>query len=611
MLSISRNQVRPAFTLAELMIVIGAIGILSGIVVTAINPRDRIIAANDVKRAGVLAEYQKIAAMAEIDPQYVEEFAEFAAAVSDLQQLQNPPGPVPLCGPDGAAGTCVPTILFEQFFSYSPIDPVAPRETNGFSVFRNKAGRLVFSSDHINQGPGGGEDGPACIPGGAGTANSPTKICDCQALSDIRNNIAAHYALGKDINCSSLNPFTPISDLEGSLEGNGHQIKNVTLDGSQANDNEGLFRSAHGDIRNLQLEVVIDDPVNQLGGVGGLVGYNYGTITNCSVSGTVDGAAGVGGLAGLTAGTITDSSSTATVRGQIGVGGLVGATAGGGRIEQSHTAGEVFQVNRNISGMTNRSMIGGLVGEVRVGTTVSDSDSASRITALSDGYVIGGLAGVNRGTITHSYAAGEPVAGLRWVGGLVGINQGTIDRSYASRDVTASSMQFGGLVGVNDGSITNSYATGLVHSDTAINGGGLVGMNNTGIIRTSYAAGDVQVANPINGDVGGITGRMVYDNASATNTITDVFAANTVTVPSNGGGITGIRVAGILERAYWTGNMSHCYTQGGSPQNNGCPSAGPEAAGEAAFYGKSHAVFAAWDFETIWQDHADELPTLR
>src|SRR3989344_5107508 len=83
---------RGGFTLAELMIVIGAIGILSGIVVTAINPRDRIIAANDVKRAGVLAEYQKIAAMAEIDPQYVEEFAEFAAAVSDLQQLQNPPG---------------------------------------------------------------------------------------------------------------------------------------------------------------------------------------------------------------------------------------------------------------------------------------------------------------------------------------------------------------------------------------------------------------------------------------------------------------------------------------------------------------------------------------
>ena len=99
---------------------------------------------------------------------------------------------------------------------------------------------------------------------------------------------------------------------------------------------------------------------------------------------------------------------------------------------------------------------------------------------LVGGYDVGGLAGLNNGSIIASYVTGTVVGTIddyRWlsdVGGLVGYNGGSITASYAS--VSASSARrgyVGGLVGQNGGAITASYATGVPSGTYHI--GGLVG----------------------------------------------------------------------------------------------------------------------------------------
>ena len=61
------------------------------------------------------------------------------------------------------------------------------------------------------------------------------------------------------------------------------------------------------------------------GSIGGVVGYSWGTIENCSVSGSVSGTDCVGGVVGSQkAGSIIGCSSSATVKGKHYVGGVAG-----------------------------------------------------------------------------------------------------------------------------------------------------------------------------------------------------------------------------------------------------------------------------------------------
>ena len=108
---------------------------------------------------------------------------------------------------------------------------------------------------------------------------------------------------------------------------------------------------------------------------------------------------------------------------------------------------------------------------------------------VTGGSGVGGLAGVNGGTIVSSYAAGT-VSGQD-AGGLVGKNlwnelKGIIVASYAAGAVTGTGV--GGLVGHHSGRIITSYAAGTV---TGQNVGGLVatleiGTLGRGTIFASY-----------------------------------------------------------------------------------------------------------------------------
>ena len=94
-------------------------------------------------------------------------------------------------------------------------------------------------------------------------------------------------------------------------------------------------------------------------------------------------------------------------------------------------------------------------------------------TSINGGWLLGGVAGENFGSITNTYSTGV-IYGYAYIGGLVGRNSGSLTTTYASGTVTATSSSGGGLVGnnVQPATITNSYASGLVNGDSYL--GGLV-----------------------------------------------------------------------------------------------------------------------------------------
>ena len=159
--------------------------------------------------------------------------------------------------------------------------------------------------------------------------------------------------------------WTPIgtdydNSYKGTFDGGGHTITGLTF---TTNDEfAGLFGwlNRAGSVKNVVMEGV-QITSNQIygGSIGGVVGYGWGTIENCSVSGSVSGTVYVGGVVGIQiGGSITGCSSSATVKGTVDVGGVAGQTNSSATLTACYATGNVIiemDPEKNISG-------GGLVG---------------------------------------------------------------------------------------------------------------------------------------------------------------------------------------------------------------------------------------------------------
>ena len=205
---------------------------------------------------------------------------------------------------------------------------------------------------------------------------------------------------GKDwtpIGTSFRNSYT------GTFDGGGHTIKGLTV---TTNDQfVGLFGYLNraGTVKNVVMEGV-QITSNQIygGSIGGVVGYSWGTIENCSVSGSVSGTVYVGGVVGVQiGGSITGCSSSATVKGTVDVGGVAGQTNSSATLTACYATGNVtIEINpaKNIAG-------GGLVG-MNAGSSLLACYATGNVTSTgsSTGYVhIGGFLGDNYTTVTACY----------------------------------------------------------------------------------------------------------------------------------------------------------------------------------------------------------------
>ena len=227
--------------------------------------------------------------------------------------------------------------------------------------------------------------------------------------------------------------WVPIGDFQtpynATFDGSGHTIDNLYIDRKEGNI--GLFGGAGS---NSIIKKVGLLSINVTGGrVGGLVGQNYGTITESYTIGSVSGddGNGVGGLVGYNYGPVTDSYVivSLSVASSVNVGGLIGGNWSNGVVTASYSA-----------------------------------------SSISGGNNAGGLVGGNGGTVTASYSTGSVSSNGNHIGGLIGYNGGAITASYSTSSVTGSGI-VGSLVGRSDGTTTVSYWNTQFSGQTVSAGG--------------------------------------------------------------------------------------------------------------------------------------------
>ncbi|WP_337564429.1 fimbrillin family protein [Segatella sp.] len=215
-----------------------------------------------------------------------------------------------------------------------------------------------------------------------------------------------NITLGKNIDLTGKG-WTPIGTnyekrYKGTFDGRGHTIKGLTV---TTNDQfVGLFGYLNraGTVKNVVMEgiQITSNHVLMSGNTGGVVGYSWGTIENCSVSGSVSGTDCVGGVVGSQkAGSIIGCSSSATVKGKHYVGGVAGEKWG--TMTACYATGNVtleIGSQNNLSG-------GGVVG-LSGGNRVLACYAIGNVNSKggSTGNVhIGGLLGDNYTAVTACY----------------------------------------------------------------------------------------------------------------------------------------------------------------------------------------------------------------
>lgn len=240
--------------------------------------------------------------------------------------------------------------------------------------------------------------------------------------------------------------------------------------------------------------------MNGLNAMGGVVGLNEGIIRGCTLSGSMGSATQdyIGGIAGLnvsgrtagtTAGTIENCTTekNCTVTGRNTVGGIVGYNLSGGRIQNNTSSANVSGAGR----------VGGIAGENGGAITLSSTPAGKR-RVNGSGSGVGGVIGVNTATGTLSPASGSAqgdviaadnrltVRGSSMIGGIAGINRGTLGGTSINcltnqaAEVRAAAGSAGGVVGAQEGAkAVLRYAKNLGQVTANVGAaGGIVGMNS-------------------------------------------------------------------------------------------------------------------------------------
>jgi len=260
---------------------------------------------------------------------------------------------------------------------------------------------------------GGGESGAAEDLGYIYDSNTKTyTVYNADGLMNIAELVNGgktdiNITLTADIDLTGKD-WTPIgtdydNSYTGTFDGGGHTITGLTF--TTNDEYAGLFGwlNRAGTVKNVVMEgVQITSHQIYGGSIGGVVGSSWGTIENCSVSGSVSGTVYVGGVVGAQiGGSITGCSSSATVKGTVDVGGVAGQTNSSATLTACYATGNVIiEINpkKNIAG-------GSLVG-MNAGSSLLACYATGNVTSTgsSTGKVhIGGFLGNNYTTMTACY----------------------------------------------------------------------------------------------------------------------------------------------------------------------------------------------------------------
>lgn len=228
--------------------------------------------------------------------------------------------------------------------------------------------------------------------------------------------------------------------------------------------------------------------------VAGVVGINRGVMRYIEVDKT-------------SATILDDAASTFT-----NVGGVVGLN------DNNAFLGNI--VNKSRISLTNGNVVGGIAGYNNGTITLSKNIASIEITT---GNSVGGLTGkmANLGQIAKSYNTGNTTGNITNHGGLVGEitfptfgdiqaseeeSRGIVINSYNIGNVSSTGDNVGGIIGHNRGQIQSSYFRGLLSGGDYV--GGIAGKNDF-VISQNFVHGST-----INGDTSSITG-VIFGGSSA------------------------------------------------------------------------------------------------
>ena len=257
-------------------------------------------------------------------------------------------------------------------------------------------------------------------------------------------NLSIDITLTSDIDLSGID-WTPIGidynhQYTGTFDGNGKTITGLTV--TTSDQYAGLFGyiGSGGTVKDVTLEGVQIATTHSVGDAGGVAGWSYGNIENCSVSGSVIGRGTisiVGGVVGYQCdGSITGCSSSATVNAGNVAGGVAGCTYSA-TLTACYATGDVTLE----SSSTGTYYAGGVVGDNTNRSTVIACYAWGSVTGSGSGTIyVGGVTGDNiEGTLTACYHAKGTVKGPD------GATGGVTGRNYKSfNDPVITACYWGG-----------------------------------------------------------------------------------------------------------------------------------------------------------------------
>ena len=235
------------------------------------------------------------------------------------------------------------------------------------------------------------------LPASVRAAETVTEISSAAELAALggKNLLGKSYRLTDDIDMTGVSMSPIVKLYDGTFDGNGHTISNLTLSGS---DNVGLFSelSSYVTITGLTLkDCTIINTSGKYAGIGTLVGKISGSncvIKECGASGgtvstNFSDVVYMGGLVGYasSAVSISDCYSTATVTANSSsysrAAGLVGYASSGTSIENCYVLGSV-NANAGYSG----GLIAYGAGSSSSHTSIKNCYSGASVTGTNSSY---------------------------------------------------------------------------------------------------------------------------------------------------------------------------------------------------------------------------------
>ena len=246
--------------------------------------------------------------------------------------------------------------------------------------------------------------------------------------------------LATDINLSNTD-FNGIPYFDGTFDGANHTVRSFNVD--YKGSDYGFFRylGENAYVCNFSVSGSVNTSGSQKN-IGGIAGVNYGTITNCTFYGKVNGTTYVGAIAGINkpGANITNCLSDAVVTATNQTGGIAGKNEGlisecvsRSRVNTDELASSLdvggvdvgtFNITQHV---VDRNDMGGIAGNSS--GVISSCTNYGTIGYNHTGYNVGGIAGSQNGKILNCTNEGD-IYGRKDVGGIVGQAEPYIESEY-------------------------------------------------------------------------------------------------------------------------------------------------------------------------------------